>query len=641
MREDIHTKQKKEQAKELIPIVNDAEILANKFKLQPGEIKFWVVDSEEMAQAVSYQGYPKRYPHWRWGMMYKQIKNQIILGSKFYEIVVHSNPAHAYLQESNSRAIQKLVITHVLAHGDIFRNNKYFKKMIDSKDSARILEENSQKIEEIIEQEDINREEVEQWIDYILSLEFNIDQYNYVKKEIDSEEKQVTKEEIKEKLKDSGFSDEIIESEIDINSIIEEEKDEIKLDDEKDLLWFLYKNGKTYDEKSERAIDMKEWQKEIIKLLRDEFYLFAPIQLTKTLNEGWAVFWHSMMMMNEQFASENEYIEYAKKTSEILRGGGQSHNPYKVGYELWKYAENKYNRNHILSQLLQVKDITPKTFYDINFDEIANLLEPSDIVLNPQNYTIQEITSQIPKENIDMEYVKKAKNNEFNYKKQPWKLFTYKGLAKRNYSLLRKENKSFLKETPKHIIESKYRYLKEKEKYDSIENALKNINYTYAWDKMRIDREISNDTTFFEKHLSPEFIQRNNYFTYEYNFRKNRFEVESTKFEDVKNKLQLEVTNFGKPKIKAVDFNYKNEGRLLLEHEYNEIPLNIPKAADTLKQIFNLWGRPVHLKTIVLDRNSGRRDPMKGLELEYNPQNEEKLRQKVLTKKEYEHLLNN
>ncbi len=45
---------------------------------------------------------------------------------KIYEMVINNNPCYAYLLDSNQLVDQKLVIAHVFAHCDFFKNNAYF-----------------------------------------------------------------------------------------------------------------------------------------------------------------------------------------------------------------------------------------------------------------------------------------------------------------------------------------------------------------------------------------------------------------------------------------------------------------------------------------------------------------------------------
>ena len=61
------------------------------------------------------------------------------------------------------------------------------------------------------------------------------------------------------------------------------------------------------------------------------------------------------------------------------------------------------------------------------------------------------------------------------------------------------------------------------------------------------------------------------------------------------------MTNFGKPWIYVVDGNYRNRGELLLKHQHTGVELKLDHAADTLANVQFIWGRPVHLQTVVED----------------------------------------
>jgi stage V sporulation protein R len=59
------------------------------------------------------------------------------------------------------------------------------------------------------------------------------------------------------------------------------------------------------------------------------------------------------------------------------------------------------------------------------------------------------------------------------------------------------------------------------------------------------------------------------------------------------------LINFGKPWIFGVDGNYHNRGELLLRHAHSGDDLRLDQATDTLANIQFIWGRSVHLQTIV------------------------------------------
>jgi stage V sporulation protein R len=68
---------------------------------------------------------------------------------------------------------------------------------------------------------------------------------------------------------------------------------------------------------------------------------------------------------------------------------------------------------------------------------------------------------------------------------------------------------------------------------------------------------------------------------------------------DVKKKLLLQFTNFGKPTVAVYDGNFDNRNELLLGHQYNGISLDVEQAKRVLERTYHLWGRPVNLMTVV------------------------------------------
>ena len=44
---------------------------------------------------------------------------------------------------------------------------------------------------------------------------------------------------------------------------------------------------------------LKPWQRDVLSIIRDEAYYFAPQGQTKIMNEGWASFWHSTIMTQQ------------------------------------------------------------------------------------------------------------------------------------------------------------------------------------------------------------------------------------------------------------------------------------------------------------------------------------------------------
>jgi stage V sporulation protein R len=137
------------------------------------------------------------------------------------------------------------------------------------------------------------------------------------------------------------------------------------------------------------------------------------------------------------------------------------------------------------------------------------------------------------------------------------------------------------------------------DRYESVADALADVDRAAGWDRMREVRSSHNDVTFVDEFLTEEFVRENNYFTYEYTQTSGDFRVTSSEYEDVKKKLLLNFTNFGKPTVAVYDGNYDNRNELLLGHEYNGVMLDMGQAKQVLERVYQLWGRPVNLATIV------------------------------------------
>jgi stage V sporulation protein R len=135
-------------------------------------VLFEPVDYRHMCEIAAYDGFPTRYPHWRFGMEYDHMLKSHTYGlSKIYELVINTNPCYAYLLEGNSLVDQKLVMAHVCAHCDFFKNNYFFshtdRRMIDG------MANNASRVRRYMDRHGVST--VESFIDVCLSLDNLID----------------------------------------------------------------------------------------------------------------------------------------------------------------------------------------------------------------------------------------------------------------------------------------------------------------------------------------------------------------------------------------------------------------------------------------------------------------------------------
>ncbi|WP_256297341.1 SpoVR family protein [Haloarchaeobius salinus] len=597
--------EKQRIADDLREHVAEARNLAEKFGLSPYEVNYWVVDYDEMNELIAYGGFQHRYPHWRWGMQYdRQQKQGQYSGGKAFEIVNNDDPAHAFLQESNTLADQKAVITHVEAHSDFFANNDWFQLFAEgTPNAAAMLERHARAISEYMQDPEIERAEVEKWIDNVLTLEDNIDQhrpYQAVSSVVDDPE-ELDPEDLADRLGDLELSEEVRREVFDDEWLDALDGDEppatFPEEPQKDVIAFLRTHGKQYDREAEKATDMEPWQRDVLDMMREEAYYFAPQKMTKIMNEGWASIWESRMMTDEGFAGDDEFLNYADHMSAVL--GSPGLNPYSLGKELWGYVENTTNRREVLDKILRVKGITWRNLKDsVEFAAVRELLEPP-AALDSIDADSLDAVAELPDEYLDCEALDRAMDGEIDVDSYPWKVLSYEGMCRRHYSLVRRPYRGFLERVSQSELERIGRYLFDDQVYDSVEEAIADVDYAAGWDRMREVRRSHNDVTFVDEFLSQEFIDENEYFTYEYSQATGQYRVASQDAEDVKKKLLLQFTNFGKPTVAVYDGNYNNRNELLLGHEYNGVMLDVRQAKQTLERVFELWGRPVNLLTVV------------------------------------------
>ncbi|VTT86844.1 Stage V sporulation protein involved in spore cortex synthesis (SpoVR) [Halorubrum sp. DM2] len=626
----------KREADALDEPAREARKLAERLGLEPYPVRYWVVDHDQMNELIAYGGFQRRYPHWRWGMNYERQRKKDRHGlGKAFEIVNNDDPAHAFLQESNAAADQKAVITHVEAHADFFANNEWFGLYADrgegGPNAAARLERNADRIASIAERADVDRDEVERLIDAVTALEDTIDQHSPVDAARSVEEPGVAADvndgdddplaAIEDRIDGLDLSEEVRRDVFD-DEWLEARGEGVEPEDPRpDVLAFLRDHGKRYDPESGKAVDREPWETTVIDAIREEAYYFAGQKQTKVMNEGWATYWESVMMGGEGFAGPNEFLTYADHMSRVL--GSPGLNPYKLGFELWTHVERRAARRDVIDRLLRVEGVTPENFHSrIDVDRVAELLEPHPAIAGAGTATLDELADLAAEGNprVDAEAVDRAlsaRSGDPNadpdpsdgdapdVERYPWKLLTREGLAERHYVLSRPEHRGALRNVSREALAERARYLFDVDRYETVEAAIDDVDRAAGWRRMFDVRESHNDVTFIDAFLTDEFVREGNYFTYEYSRAAGEYRVASVDADDIRKKLLLRFTNFGKPTVVVMDGNFRNRGELLLGHRYNGVALDEEQAKATLKRAFELWGRPVNLATIRTEYGDG------------------------------------
>ena len=308
---------------------------AREYGLDFFETIFEMLDYEEMNMVAAYGGFPNRYPHWKFGMEYERLTKSYAYGlHKIYEMVINNDPCYAYLLECNHALDQKLVMAHVYGHCDFFKNNIWFSKT--NRKMMDIMANHATKIRKVIDRHGL--EAVESFLDRCLSLEDLIDRHSpFIQRRskplaADHEVNTVSR------ISSSDYMDDYINP----PDFLAREK--LKLDQEK-------RRRKHFPEEPHRDVmqflieyaPLEDWQSDILSMIRDEAYYFAPQAQTKIMNEGWATYWHAKIM-TERALTDAEIIDFADHHSGTVAMHPGQINPYKLGFELWKDIEERWNK---------------------------------------------------------------------------------------------------------------------------------------------------------------------------------------------------------------------------------------------------------------------------------------------------------
>ncbi len=453
---------------------------------------FEMCDYEQMNQIAAYGGFPQRYPHWRFGMEYERLRKQHHYGlGRIYEMVINNDPCYAYLQESNGLVDQKLVIAHVYGHCDFFKNNAWFsqtnRKMMDE------MANHATRVRRYIEQH--GHDAVERWMDVCLSIEDLIDPHSMFLNRGPMETAQrptgsgvvqsrqgpeVTKFKSKDYLDRWMNPPEKLAAESKkLREDAAKKHHATPARPTRDVLMYLLEHAR-----------LEDWQADCLSIVREEAYYFAPQGMTKVMNEGWASYWHSTLM-SKHFVTAAEVIDYADHHSGTVHMPPGGFNPYKIGIELFRDIEDRWNKGKFGKDYEECQDLGAKKKWD-------------------------------------------------------------KGLG-------------------------------------------------LGRDKIFEVRRVYNDVQFIDEFMTPEFIEKHKFYQYGRDPHTGQLRIISRDAHRIKHTLLYQLTNMGRPFIYVVDGNYCNRGELYLAQKHSGMDIEIKFAVETLKNVWKVWQRPVHLQAKIDD----------------------------------------
>ncbi|MBB3698628.1 SpoVR family protein [Flammeovirga yaeyamensis] len=283
--------------------------------------EFEVCDYHDMLGYQSYVGMPSRYPHWSFGKSFEKQNTmyKLGMGGLAYEMVINSNPCLAYLMIDNPLAMQILVMAHVYGHNDFFKNNINFSHT-RAEFALETFKLNAERIRSYVETPSIGYQGVEKILDAAHAISFHVDRnQRIVRLSEDQQRQQYFHHLNKEKENWDDLKNE------------EKEDDFIPALSE-DLLLFILENSRF----------LQSWEKDILRIVREETLYFLPQMETKIMNEGWASFWH-YTILHKLNLPPAMHVDFIRSHNQVIRPHVGGLNPYHIGFHLMQHLAGTKN----------------------------------------------------------------------------------------------------------------------------------------------------------------------------------------------------------------------------------------------------------------------------------------------------------
>jgi spore cortex formation protein SpoVR/YcgB (stage V sporulation) len=318
------------------------EIALGELKLDPYPVQVEMISSEQMLDAYSSIGMPVFYHHWSFGKRFS--RDEALYRKGFqglaYEIVINSNPCLCYVMEENTMTMQALVMAHAaFGHNHFFKNNYLFKEWTDAEGILDYLNFAKSYVARCEEQHGIAA--VERVLDAAHALmDHAVNRYGRRPRPSLAMEKKRAEQRLEHQRQ--SYSD--LWRTLPAKSKREEAKPEIDMArrklglPEENLLYFIEKFSPM----------LKDWERELVRIVRNVAQYFYPQKQTKMMNEGCATYVH-YRIMNRLYdlgkIGEGSMLEFLSSHANVVfqpdfddrRYSGL--NPYALGFEMMRDIE--------------------------------------------------------------------------------------------------------------------------------------------------------------------------------------------------------------------------------------------------------------------------------------------------------------
>ena len=300
-----------------------------------------VITSEQMLDAYAGIGMPITYRHWSVGKRFAQ--NEMLyrkgLRGLALEMVINSNPSICYVMEENTMTMQATVLAHAaVGHNHFFKINQAFRSQTDADAILDYMSFARSFVAQCEERYGVRA--VERILDAAHSLgDQGVNRSGRLRPRIAQEREHAARRLEAERVAYNDLWRTVPSARARPEADMDEQvaRESLGLPEE-NLLYFLEKH----------APRLKQWERELLRIVRNVSTYFEPQRQTKMMNEGCACWCHYTIMnrLHERGQIDDAaMLEFLHLHSSVIfqpdfsdrRFGGL--NPYALGFAMMRDIE--------------------------------------------------------------------------------------------------------------------------------------------------------------------------------------------------------------------------------------------------------------------------------------------------------------
>src|SRR3989344_6011983 len=308
--------------------------------------------------------FPTNISHWSYGRDYDRIRTiyEHTGGGIPYEVVWNFERPRAYLVANNPFALNVLTIAHVYGHVDFFLRNKYLQH---GRSFADIAEEARHAAVKFRAYEDsYGKDAVEKIIDAGMSLQWhqNLDPFYEEQDEetVRTYLMQTERERLRALQNLSPTARKASEAE---KKAIETRLKALRRKTPPEPVFDILKYA------IDRAPLLEDWERDILRFIRNQARSLAPNRRTQLLNEGWATYWHARIMrrlFDEGLLTAEEHGMYLDFHAKVTQANKGDLNVYSVGPAIYEYVKIRWDKGQFGREYEDCTDPLKKEQWNTN-----------------------------------------------------------------------------------------------------------------------------------------------------------------------------------------------------------------------------------------------------------------------------------